>query len=57
MTFTAKITTNGSIIPVPIIPVNRRSLFTDNALIYYQPHSLSTGSGGVRNCRRKQRRT
>lgn len=56
--FFAEITPiDDPIIPVPIIPVNRRSLFTDNALIYYQPHSLSTGSGGVRNCRRKQRRT
>lgn len=35
------------------------SLFTNNAQVYYQPHSLSTGSGGsgVRNCRHKQRKT
>ncbi len=35
------------------------SLFTNNAQVYYQPHTLSTGSGGsgVRNCRHKQRKT
>ena len=33
--------------------------FTDNALVYYKPHSLSTGGGGsgVRNCRHKQFKT
>jgi hypothetical protein len=36
-----------------------RSLFTNNAQVYYKPHSLSTGSGGsgVRNYRKKQHRT
>jgi hypothetical protein len=36
-----------------------RSLFTNNAQVYYKPHSLSTGGGGsgVRNSRIKQRRT
>lgn len=36
-----------------------RSLFTDNAQVYYKPHSLSTGGGGsgVTNSRIKQRRT
>jgi hypothetical protein len=36
-----------------------RSLFTDNALVYYKPHSLSSGGGGsgVKNSRHKQRRT
>jgi len=44
-------------------PARRRiqmgSLFTDNALVYYKPHSLSTGGGGngVRNSRHKQRKT
>ena len=35
------------------------SLFANNAWVYYQPHSLSTGSGGsgVRNCRHKARKT
>ena len=36
-----------------------RSLFTNNAQVYYKPHSLSTGGGGsgVTNSRIKQRRT
>ena len=36
-----------------------RSLFTNNAQVFYKPHSLSTGGGGsgVRNSRHKQRRT
>uniref|UniRef100_A0A6C0HAV9 Uncharacterized protein n=1 Tax=viral metagenome TaxID=1070528 RepID=A0A6C0HAV9_9ZZZZ len=36
-----------------------KSLFTDNARVYYKPHSLSTGGGGsgVINHRIKQRRT
>jgi hypothetical protein len=40
-------------------PVSMGSLFTNNAQVYYKPHSLSTGGGGsgVRNCRHKQRRT
>ena len=34
-------------------------LFTNNAQVFYKPHSLSTGGGGsgVRNSRHKQRRT
>lgn len=47
-------------IPPPISnPFSMRSLFTDNAQVYYKPHSLSTGSGGsgVRNSRKKQRKT
>ena len=39
-------------------PFSMRSLFTNNAQVYYKPHSLSTGSGGgVTNSRHKQRRT
>ena len=40
-------------------PIRMRSLFTDNALVYYKPGSLSTGGGGsgVKNTRHKQRRT
>lgn len=44
-------------------PARRRiqmgSLFTNNAQVYYKPHSLSTGGGGsgVRNSRHKQRKT
>ena len=36
-----------------------RSLFTNNAQVYYKPNSLSTGGGGsgVKNHRHKQRRT
>ena len=36
-----------------------QSLYTDNAMVYYKPHTLSTGGGGngVRNSRYKQRRT
>jgi hypothetical protein len=38
---------------------NMRSLFTNNAQVYYKPHSLSTGSGGsgVRNSSHKKHRT
>ena len=40
-------------------PFSMRSLFTNNAQVYYKPHSLSTGGGGsgVTNSRIKQRRT
>lgn len=31
--------------------------FTNNAQVFYKPHSLSSGSGGVRNYRHKQRKT
>ena len=44
----------------PYIPrFSMRSLFTNNAQVYYKPHSLSTGGGGsgVTNSRIKQRRT
>jgi hypothetical protein len=34
-----------------------KSLFSDNAGIYYKNHSLSTGSGGSANSRVKARRT
>jgi hypothetical protein len=39
--------------------INMGSLFTNNAQVYYKPHSLSTGGGGsgVRNSRHKQRKT
>ena len=42
----------------PVAPL-RRSLYSDNSLVFYRAHSLSTGSGGsgVRNMRAKQRRT
>jgi len=33
------------------------SLFTNNAQVYYKPHSLSAGGGGVTNSRIKKRRT
>ena len=38
-------------------PFSMNSFFTNNAQVYYKPHSLSTGSGGVRNSREKKRRT
>jgi len=45
--------------PKPYRSFSMRSLFTDNALVYYKPNSLSTGGGGsgVKNSRHKQRRT
>ena len=47
-------------IPTPFFSnISMRSLFTNNAQVFYKPHSLSSGSGGsgVRNSRHKQRRT
>jgi hypothetical protein len=40
-------------------PLYCGSMFTNNAQVYYKPHSLSTSSGGsgVRNSRHKKRRT
>jgi len=45
--------------PPPPRPLVWGSLFTNNAWVYYQPHSLSVGSGGsgVKNCRHKARKT
>ena len=45
--------------PAPTRPPVWGSLFTNNAQVYYQSHTLSTGSGGsgVRNCRHKARKT
>ena len=47
--------------PAPQAPrlLSMRSLFTDNAQVFYKPGSLSTGGGGsgVKNSRHKQRRT
>ena len=45
--------------PPPRPFFSMRSLYTNNAQVYYKSHSLSTGSGGsgVRNSRQKQRRT
>ena len=48
-------------IQINIRPVGTtlRSLFSNNAQVYYKSHSLSTGGGGsgVRNSRIKQHRT
>jgi len=45
----------------PILPPPRPfwmgSLFSNNAQVYYKPHSFSSGSGGVTNSRAKKRRT
>ena len=38
-------------------PFSMYSLFSNNAQVYYKPHSLSSGSGGVGNYRIKQRKT
>jgi hypothetical protein len=45
--------------PQPTPSFSMRSLFTNNAQVYYKPGSLSTGGGGsgVTNSRIKQRRT
>jgi hypothetical protein len=43
-----------------LVPVRRFSLwpmYADNARVLYKPHSLSAGSGGVRNSRIKRRKT
>lgn len=58
------ITTNAvgtfAITPPPptTLPVNMKSLFTDNSRVYYKKGSLAPGGiGGVRNYRRKARKT
>ena len=38
-------------------PVYMGGMFSDNSLVYYKPKSLSSGTGSVRNCRVKGRRT
>jgi len=45
--------------PIPPYFFNMKSLFSNNAIVYYKPHSLSTGGGGsgVRNSRHKQFKT
>jgi hypothetical protein len=45
--------------PTPTFSFSMRSLFTNNAQVYYKRGSLSTGSGGsgVTNSRIKKRRT
>jgi hypothetical protein len=55
-TITATLTINKSTI-IPFFSMS--SLFTNNAQVFYKPHSLSTGGGGsgVRNYRHKQHRT
>lgn len=37
--------------------INMRSLFSNNAAVYYKPGSNSVGAGGVRNMRAKMRKT
>ena len=40
------------------IAMNMRSLFSNNAQVYYKPHSLASGgTAGVRNCRIKSKKT
>jgi hypothetical protein len=43
--------------PVAAPRMSMKSLFSNNAQVFYKPHSLSTGSGGVTNYRAKQRKT
>jgi hypothetical protein len=38
-------------------PFSMRSLYSDNSLVYYKIHSLSSGTGSVRNSRARGRRT
>jgi hypothetical protein len=51
-------TATASAAPAPRM-FSMRSLFTNNAQVYYKSHSLSTGSGGsgVKNSRHKKRKT
>jgi len=60
LTYTLTITRQAA--PPPALPFymgNMGSLFTDNAMVYYKSHSLSSGGGGsgVRNSHAKQKRT
>jgi len=50
---------SGQSLVLPPRPLVFGSLFANNAWVYYQSHSLSTGSGGsgVKNCRHKARNT
>ena len=34
-----------------------KSIFSNNATVYYKPHTLSSGTGTVKNARRKWIRT
>ena len=43
-------------VPTPVPVRLKMSLYSDNARVFYKPHSLS-GIGGVRNYRKKQRKT
>jgi hypothetical protein len=43
---------------ISTIAMNMRSLFTNNAQVYYKPHSLAPGGvGGVKNVRIKSKKT
>jgi len=55
-TFTFTLISGLSPLSIPR-PFSMNSLFSNNSQVYYKPHSLSTGSGGVKNYRKKQRRT
>ena len=52
-TYTLTITRLARPSPVPLYMGNMGSLFTDNALVYYKSHSLSTGGGGSGAMRNK----
>tara|TARA_B100000902_G_scaffold54693_1_gene61410 strand:- start:407 stop:1477 length:1071 start_codon:yes stop_codon:yes gene_type:complete len=51
----APIVTSTPVVTVPSVYMG--GMFSDNSLVYYKPKSLSSGTGSVRNCRVKGRRT
>lgn len=62
VSFFGKIVTTIAPAPAPAAPsatrIPIRSLFTNNAQVYYKPHSLASGGiGSVRNCRFKSKKT
>jgi len=63
--YTITIRNNGSyhyttytLTVTPYMPYSMFGMFTNNAQVYYKSHSLASGGvGGVRNHRRKARKT
>ena len=45
------------LIPIPVTPILRMSLYTNNSQVFYKPNSLGSGVGGVRNHRAIKHRT
>jgi hypothetical protein len=50
-------TTSTNLVPYWIDLPRFRLHFNDNSIVFYKPNSLSSGAGGVRNYRAKQRKT